>query len=123
MMFFIVGISGGSKSLGSRRCRVFACCGASEAPGVFTCTFQVFTFFFLPLFHFGKRYFITCPNCGAVYEISKPEGQRLEHNPGTEVDPAQMYPVQGPSHKTCPGCGRAIDPSARFCPNCGTRLY
>lgn len=122
-MFFIIGIDSGSKSLGVRMCRTFSCCGSFGVMGSLTCTFQVFTLFFLPIFRFGKRYFITCPNCGAVYEIAKPEGQRLEHNPAAEVDPSQMYPVQGSSHKTCPTCRSAVDLNARFCPNCGTRLY
>ncbi len=122
-MFFIIGVSGGSKDLGTRRCRLFNCCGSAVTMAAVVCTFQQFTLFFIPIFRFGKRYFITCPNCGTVYEMTKEEGKRIEKDYSAEVDPSQMYAVQGASHKVCPNCRNAIDPNARFCPNCGTRLF
>lgn len=122
-MFFIFGINSGSSSLGARICRSFACCGSLGAMAAVTCTYQVFTLFFLPIFRFGKRYFVTCPNCGTVYEMSKQEGHRIEQNPTAEISPEQIYPIQGTGRKICPKCRSAVDPSARFCPSCGTRLF
>ncbi len=122
-MFFIIGITDGSASLGSRRCRVFACCGTTGAMGAVTCTYQQFTLFFIPLFRFGKRYFVTCPQCGTVYELTKEEGKRIARDPSAEIDPNQMFPVQRNYGKACPNCHCVVDPSAHFCPNCGTKLF
>ena len=121
-MFFIVGITSGAHDLGLRRCGYFPCCSGGGAMAAVTCTFQQFTLFFIPLFRFGKRYFVTCPSCGAVYELAKDEGRKIEKDPMTEINPDKMYVVQGASRKTCPSCGCAVDPNSRYCPNCGTRL-
>ncbi len=122
-MFFIIGITSGSKDLGTRRCSAFSCCGSFGAMGTVICTFQQFTLFFIPIFRFGKRYFITCPNCGTVYEMTKAEGQRMERDTDAEINADQIFAVQGASRKICPGCHCSIDPNARYCPNCGTRLF
>lgn len=122
-MFLIFGFTGGSKDLGARRCRAFACCGGIGAMAAVVCTFQQFTLFFIPIFRFGKRYFVTCPNCGTVHEMTKAEGQRIERDYSAEISPDQLFAVPGAGRKLCPNCRCAIDPNARYCPNCGTRLY
>ncbi|MDF1495917.1 zinc ribbon domain-containing protein [Caproiciproducens sp. CPB-2] len=120
-MFFIIGVTSGAHDLGLRRCGCLPCCSGGAMAAV-TCTFQQFTLFFIPLFRFGKRYFVTCPNCGTVYELAKDEGRRIEKDSAAEINPERMYVVQGASRKTCPGCGCAVDPNSRYCPNCGARL-
>lgn len=121
-MFFIVGITNRSNDLGTRRCRVFPCCGTLGVMAAVTCTFQQFTLFFIPLFRFGKRFFVTCPNCGSVYEMTKSEGQRVARDASAEINPDQIFAVQGANRRICPNCRCAVDPNARYCPNCGTRL-
>ncbi len=123
MMFFIIGITNGSNDLGTRKCKAFSCCGSFGTMAAVTCTFQQFTLFFIPIFRFGKQYFVTCLNCGTVYEMTKAEGQRIARDYSAEINPEQLFVVQGTSRKTCPGCNSAIDPNARYCPNCGTRLF
>lgn len=122
-MFFIIGVDNGTNEIGTRRCGIFSCCGTYGAIAMVTCTFQRFTLFFIPLFRFGKRYFVTCPNCGTVYELSKEEGRRLERDASAEIDPNQMYALHRSSGRICPDCHAAVDPNAHFCPNCGTKLY
>nr|WP_319488283.1 zinc ribbon domain-containing protein [uncultured Caproiciproducens sp.] len=122
MMFFIIGITNGTHDLGMRRCRYFSCCSGSGAMAALTCTFQQFTLFFIPLFRFGKRYFLSCPNCGTVYEIAKEEGRRVEMDPAAEINPDKMYMIQGTYRKTCPNCKLPVDPNCRYCPNCGASL-
>jgi hypothetical protein len=122
-MFFIVGITDGSGSLGVRRCRAFSCCGIYGAMAAVTCVYQQFTLFFIPLFRFGKRYFATCPQCGTVYELSREEGKRIARDPAAEINPDRMYAVRRASGRVCPNCHAAVDPSAHFCPNCGTKLF
>lgn len=122
-MFFIVGITSGSAPLGLRRCGRFPCCGAYGAAAAVVCVFQQFTFFFLPLFRFGKRYYVTCPNCGAVYELNREEGRRLERDPNAQINPDQMTRISGASGRHyCPHCGTEVEPGSHFCPNCGTQL-
>jgi len=87
-----------------------------------TCTFQQFTLFFIPLFRFGKRYFITCPNCGAVYELRKDEGERVAANWSAEINPDCIFIVQNSYKKTCPACKCSVNSDCRYCPNCGQRL-
>lgn len=121
-MFFIMGITSGTAVIGSRRCSRFPCCGTCAAYAVVTCAFQQFTFFFLPLFRFGKRYFVSCPNCGAVYEMEREEGRRVAGDPTAEIDPDKMRRIAGQTAKFCPNCGARVEPGSRFCPNCGARL-
>ncbi len=121
-MFFIIGIGSGSSPLGLRRCGGFPCCGAISAAAV-VCVFQQFTFFFIPLFRFRRHYYVTCPECGAVYELSREEGRRLARDLNAEIDPSRMVRISGASGRHyCPHCGTEVEPGSRFCPNCGTRL-
>ncbi|WP_416200891.1 zinc ribbon domain-containing protein [Thermocaproicibacter melissae] len=89
---------------------------------VVTCASQRFIFFFIPMFRFGKRYFISCPNCGSVYEISREVGKRLEHDPNAEVNPEKIFRLARRASHYCPFCGTAVPPGSRFCPHCGQKL-
>lgn len=121
-MFFFFAITSDTREIGRRLCRYFPCCGANGAIAAVTCVSQRLILFFIPLFRFGKRYFISCPNCGAVYEISKEEGRRLEHDPAAEVDPNQIYRMVGRTVHYCPNCGAPVGPDSRYCPRCGRML-
>jgi uncharacterized Zn-finger protein len=121
-MFFFIAVTSGSKELGKRRCQYFPCCEITSALASVTCVYQQFIFFFLPIFRFGKRYFVSCPKCGAVYEIDREEGRRLERDPNMEIRPDRMFRVAGNAVKFCPHCGARVEPGNRFCPNCGSKL-
>ncbi len=121
-MFLIFGITNGTNDLGVRKCRFFSCCSSSEVMAAVTCTFEQFTLFFIPLFRFRKRYFVSCPNCGTVYEMRSDEGKRIERDYAAEINPDMLFIVQGANKKTCPSCKCSVDPYCRYCPNCGTSL-
>ena len=121
-MFLIFGVTNGANDLGVHKCRFFLCCSSREVMASVTCTFQQFTLFFIPLFRFGKRYFVSCPNCGTVYEMRSDEGKRMERDYAAEIDPDMLTIVQGATQKICPKCKCAVDPKCRYCPNCGTNL-
>jgi hypothetical protein len=121
-MFFIIGITNGANDLGIRKCKFFTCCASDEVMASFTCRFNQFILFFIPLFRFHKRYFVSCPNCGTIYEMSKEEGQRLESDYSAEINPDALFIVQGASKKICPNCKCSVAPDCRFCPNCGNSL-
>ena len=121
-MFFFFAINSDTCDLGRRLCRRFPCCGVNAAMATVTCVSRRLILFFIPLFRFGRRYFISCPNCGAVYEISKEEGRRLEKDPSAEVAPNQIYRMVGRTARYCPNCGVPVEPESRYCPRCGKKL-
>ena len=121
-MFFIIGITSGTVELGLRLCGSFPCCSTLGSKAMVTCVYRQFTLFFLPLFRFGKRYFISCPDCGAVYEINREEGRRIEHNPAAEINPNLIFRVAGRAAKFCPHCGTQVAPESLYCPHCGAKL-
>lgn len=121
-MFFMIGITSATQKLGERKCRSFPCCSIDGRTVMVTCVSKQFIFFFLPLFHFGKRYFISCPNCGAVYEIHREEGKRIERDPSAEIDPDKIFRVAGRAGRFCPNCGSQVNSDSRYCPYCGVRL-
>lgn len=122
-MFFFFAVTDDRRSLGFHQCRGFSCCHRFDGSVEVICVSRKFIFFFLPLFRFGKRYFVTCPGCGSVFEISPAEGKRLERSPGAEIDPAALRKVsQGNGERICPGCGARVQSDASFCPYCGRRL-
>lgn len=121
-MFLIAGVTSGSKELGLRGCGFFPCCGTGGKPAAVTCAFQQFTLFFLPLFRFGKRYFVSCPDCGAVYEIEREEGRRIERDPSAVIRSDAIRRIAGHTAKFCPSCGARVDPSCPYCPSCGKKL-
>ena len=122
-MFFFLAVTSGTRELGRRRCRYLPCCGTYGAEVSVTCVYQQFILFFIPVFRFGKRYFATCAGCGAVFEMNREEGRRVERNPSAEIDPSAMTRVAaGSDPRFCPRCGAPISPGDRFCPNCGGKL-
>ncbi len=122
-MFFFLAVTSGKKELGLRRCGYFPCCGIRGAPAPVVCTFERFILFFLPLFRFGKRYFVSCPDCGAVYEIDPREGRRIEQDPYASIDPSRIRLVsKGNRTRYCTKCGAPVSPGDRFCPKCGAKL-
>lgn len=121
-MFFFFAITSVTEEIGLRRCRQFPCCSTGSVMALVTCASQRLVLFFIPLFHFGKRYFVSCPNCGTVYEISQDEGHRLEKDPLAEINPDKIYRMVGQTARYCPNCGANISPGSRYCPNCGRKL-
>jgi hypothetical protein len=121
-MFFFIAITSDTREIGHRLCRHFPCCGRNDSLAAVTCVSRRLILFFLPLFRFGKRYFISCPNCGSVYEISRDEGRRLENDPTAEINPDRIYRMVGRTVRYCPNCGAPVEPGSRYCPSCGKQL-
>jgi predicted RNA-binding Zn-ribbon protein involved in translation (DUF1610 family) len=121
-LFLLFGTTYGTTDFGTRRCSFLPCCGKHGGMVALTCTFQQFTLFFIPLFRFGKRYFITCPDCGAVYEMRKEAGEYAAANWNAEINPDSIFIVQNSYKKTCPACKCSVNSDSRYCPNCGERL-
>lgn len=118
-MFLLFGVNTETKEYGQRRAQpAISCCGTL----IVSCTYQVFTLFFIPLFRFNRQYFATCPVCGTVYELPKAEGERAVKDPFAVIDASHIFIVRRGTKKTCPRCNSSVDAGSRFCPQCGQPL-
>lgn len=139
-MFFIGGVVPGSRALnyqGTLSCKF---CGSQTRCRV-VMTYYCFTFFFIPLFKWGKRYMVQMLCCGAVYELSPEKGKAIARGEQTEIGSedlklvkegeqrirASMERTDGageeiPPTRRCPVCKYEAPGEYRYCPNCGQRL-
>lgn len=93
-MIFIGGISNGVKELvynGSVYCRR---CGRREAVAVYM-TYMYFSFFFIPIFKWGRRFFVEFQGCRGQYELDKEKGMRILHGEEVEILPGELSSAGG----------------------------
>ncbi|PHV71702.1 hypothetical protein CS063_03840 [Sporanaerobium hydrogeniformans] len=82
-------------------------------------TYQCLRVFFIPIWHWGTRYFLVDQSCGKRYEISEEDGVLLTYDKkGVEAcRPLQIEQMP----LSCPSCQRILDRDYDFCPYCGAR--
>ncbi|MBW1797575.1 MAG: zinc ribbon domain-containing protein [Deltaproteobacteria bacterium] len=100
-MFFIAGIQPKTVKLDDHP-RMCPSCGLYQAR--LKRVDQYLSVFFLPIFRVKRGVpFLECQSCGS---FSRESGEVL-------AGPAQR------SVRTCPYCGKTLEPEHRFCPFCG----
>lgn len=130
-MIFIGGISSGTKEINYDFVKTVICsqCGSYGRYQIFM-TYMYFSFFFIPLFKWNKRFYVKMSCCGTVYELNPETGKSLLK--GEPVDLSQQdltlvekgtkpyYGYQG--NKVCENCGYETGEDFEFCPKCGRRF-
>lgn len=141
-MFFIGGVGQGSKVLnfsGTILCRF---CGSQSGCQV-VMTYYYFSFFFIPLFKWNKRYLIRMSCCDAVYELAPDVGRAIARGEMVEIRDQDLKLVQDgryryssvqasaaqdgepeeiPQTRRCPICKSEVPGEYKYCPHCGQRL-
>ncbi|MDF2587430.1 MAG: hypothetical protein K0S41_1271 [Anaerocolumna sp.] len=123
-MFFIIGISSAEKRLDFNQTMQCFRCGQFGRYEVFI-TYTYFTFFFIPLIKWNKKFYVKATCCNTMYTIDSTLGKRIqdgEHIILTEQDLTPMYQSSNKTAGQCPSCGYITNPEHAFCPKCGTRL-
>ncbi|MDP4109547.1 MAG: zinc ribbon domain-containing protein [Bacillota bacterium] len=120
MFFFISGVNTKSKDIGSIPNSICPSCGAYCSMQV-SSVFESLHLFFVPLFKWGRKYFVTMPCCNAVYELDREEGMRFEKGEIKNIDPSSLRKASG-FPEVCPECGAALQNGANFCSRCGFRI-
>jgi hypothetical protein len=145
-MFFIGGIMPGMKQLDFGQTGICPRCGSYGRYQVYM-TYLCFTFFFIPLFRWNRKFYVKMSCCGAVYALSREAGMAILRGRDIEIEESDLTPVQdgdswdgaGGSGQTgsgwnaggwqntgrtrrCPSCGYETDEDFTYCPKCGTRL-
>lgn len=143
-MIFIGGVSQGSKILQYARSLMCQYCG-SLAQCQIVMTYYYFSFFFIPLFKWNKRFFVKMACCEAVYELNPEVGKAIARGEQVEIrsedlklmeDGKRRYTTYGQAagqnggeeapdpSKTlrCPICKHESPGDFKYCPMCGQRL-
>ena len=144
-MFFMMGIMPGRKELNYNQLMICAACGKYGRYNVYM-TYSVLSLFFIPVFKWGRQYFVQTSCCGATYRLNPDIGRRIEHGEQVEIRPADLERVQSPygsrsagnsgyngysyrnpgydagMRKICSGCGYSTEEDFEYCPKCGRRF-
>jgi hypothetical protein len=123
VFFFIAGVNTKAKDIGNVPNSICPSCGAYANMYV-SVLFEALSLFFVPVFKWNRRYLVTLPCCGAVYELDQEEGRAFERGEINTINPGRMHKVSGCSARpgVCPQCGAALPPGARFCSQCGAPI-
>lgn len=82
-----------------------------------------FTFFFIPLFHWGAEYFVICEKCKSVFAIAKDRGEKHEGNTQEELTYWDLKVIKkGTVEKKCPDCQATLTGDHIYCHQCGRKL-
>ncbi len=132
-MFFIGGIANGVKQLYYGRKMFCRYCGElSQVSLVMTYTY--FSFFFIPIFKWNKRFYLEYRCCRRQYEVPYETGMAVMRGEDIEINPSELVLVgrgeqtdtgdinESSNKSKCPSCGRIVNPDFEFCPYCGNKL-
>lgn len=121
-MFFIFGINQKEEQLKFDQVIVCDNCGRYGHVTVWV-TYSYFMLFFIPLFNWGRRYFVRMNCCGAYCEIDKELGEKIANGTVTSINPEDLpFRKVVDKLKRCPLCGYSTEEDFQFCPKCGTKL-
>lgn len=134
-MFFMIGITEGSREFDHTQTVMCAGCGRYGRYIVFM-TYTVLSLFFIPCFKWNKQYFVRMSCCGKIYRLDPEIGKRISRGEEIEICREDLeevdfgYSDDGISRranwtgfsKTCPGCGYEADQDFEYCPKCGRKL-
>lgn len=138
-MIFIGGVSQGTKILPYAGTLLCGYCGTSSACQI-VMTYYYFSFFFIPLFKWNKRFYVKMACCDAVYELSPEIGKAIARGEQAVIPNEALRIVQegrrtAPRYGTrtdedidpskplrCPICKYEAPGDSNYCPKCGQRL-
>lgn len=132
-MIFIGGISQGRKLLDYTKTVICDRCGGYGRYQVFM-TYMYFSFFFIPLFRWNKKFYVKMSCCSALYELDPAVGKEILKGGRPDISQSDLTLTeegnrrafyQDGSYKTwkkCSRCGYETEEEFEFCPKCGSRL-
>ena len=88
-MFLIIGINSAGKKLDFSQSLICPACGSSCRIEILM-TYTYLMFFFIPLFRWNRRYFVTMPCCGASYELDPAIGREIEKGRRAHIEPEDL---------------------------------
>lgn len=121
-MFFIMGISQGQKKLNFDQMVVCGHCGRYGHLNVYM-VYSYFSLFFIPLFKWGRQYYVRTSCCDTTVAIDTGLGRKIERGEVASL-PEDIIPdtYRHQGRKRCGACGFDTEEEFQFCPKCGEKL-
>lgn len=121
-MFLIFGINQKEKQLEFDQVVICNSCGKYGHITVWM-TYSYFMLFFIPLFKWGRHYFVKMSCCGAVGEISQELGEKIASGRLHTLAPEDLpFEQSSKTWHRCSKCGYTTDEDFEYCPKCGSKL-
>ncbi len=131
-MFFILGISDGTKEYDFAQTDICNACGRYGRYIVYM-TYTVLSLFFIPCFKWNKQYYVRMSCCGKTYKLDPEVGKKIARGENVQICPGDLENVSGGwgygetdrwanwknEVKTCSNCGYTTDEDFEYCPKCG----
>lgn len=121
MFFFgIFGILDSEKRLKEFQ-NIICTCG-SYSRAVLFMRYSYFHIFFIPIFKWNKRYYVTARCCGKMFAV--PDDYVNELMKSNNIDFSKLHAINnnGSYEKRCSNCGMTVDNEFEYCPYCGKKL-
>lgn len=122
-MFFIMGINQGRKKLNFDQLVVCRNCGRYGHLEVYI-VYSCLSLFFIPVFKWGRSYYVRTSCCDKIVPIDTELGKRIERGQPDSL-PEDIIPdtfEQRNRRKHCSACGFETEEDYQFCPKCGSRI-
>ena len=130
-MIFIGGISSATKQLDYLKTVICPICGGYGRYQVFM-TYTYFSFFFIPIFKWNRRFYVKMTCCGSVYELDRTLGMRILKGENADIEERNLTLIKTGGRDSllggekkgliCPDCGEELSGEFSYCPHCGRKL-
>ncbi len=120
-MIFIGGIGQGQKDLGFLQTLICKKCGRYGSVSVFM-VYTYFSFFFIPLFKWGKKYYAVSSCCQTTFAIPDEVGKAIERREPITLREEDLEILGSADSSHCPECGFLVSPEYAYCPKCGRKI-
>ncbi|WP_313527928.1 zinc ribbon domain-containing protein [Anaerotignum sp.] len=122
-MIFIGGISQGHKDLGFLQTLICKKCGRFSSVSVYM-VYTYFSFFFIPLFKWGKKYYAVSNCCQTTFSIPDELGKAIERGESVSLreEDLEIVGMATNNYSNCPDCGFLLTPEYTYCPKCGRKI-
>ena len=89
-MFFFFGIMNDQKNLNYHQPMSCNVCGRMGQYQVFV-TYMVLSIFFIPVFKWGRTYYVRTNCCGSLYQLRPEVGRAIEHGESVTIQQTDLY--------------------------------
>jgi rubredoxin len=123
-MFFIMGIASKTDKLDFNQNVICPNCGRYGRYEAFM-EYTSLSLFFIPVFKWGKKYYVKTSCCGSTYSINRELGRKIERNEDVTLEEQDLHIIRpGYDHriKRCLNCGFETIEDYRYCPKCSAIL-